>query len=55
VINLGASFFATRFFVGNLKNAALRLSPVGYSNLKIFLVNAGMIKVFSYRRPAIAS
>jgi hypothetical protein len=38
-----------------MKNALLQLSPGGYSNWQIVVINAGMIKVFSYRRPAIAT
>jgi hypothetical protein len=38
-----------------MKNALLQLSPGGYSNWQIVVINAGMIKVFSYRRSAIAT
>jgi hypothetical protein len=38
-----------------MNNAPLQLSPGGYSNWQIVMINAGMIKVFSYRRPAIAN
>jgi hypothetical protein len=38
-----------------MKNASLQLLLVGYSNWQIVMINAGMIKVFSYRRLAIAN
>jgi hypothetical protein len=38
-----------------MQNAPLQLSPGGYSNWKIVVINAGMRKVFSYRRTAIAT
>jgi hypothetical protein len=41
--NSGASIFATRFFAGNMNNAPLQLSPGGYSNWQIVMINAGMI------------
>jgi hypothetical protein len=38
-----------------MKNAAMPVSPPGYSNLKVVAINTGMKKGFSYRRTAIAA
>jgi hypothetical protein len=38
-----------------MNSAALQLSPRGYSNWKIVVINAGMRKDFSYHWTAIAT
>jgi hypothetical protein len=38
-----------------MKNTPPQLSPGGYSNWQIVMINAGLSKGFSYRRSAIAT
>jgi hypothetical protein len=52
--NLDASIVAAGFLNGNAKNATTPLSPLGNSDWVSVVINAGMKKVFSYRRTAIA-
>jgi len=38
-----------------MESVPLQLSLGGYSNWQIVMINAGVSKVFCYRRPAIAT